>query len=147
MLGRSDIAAKTGTTNEYRDAWFVGYSPGLLTGVWVGHDDMSPLGEKETGARAAGPIWVDFMKEALSRYQEAPFEPPEGIETFIVDLETGLIVNTISEELDDIVEDLPENFYVEYFRAGTEPPYDSEIILPTETEQNLDEEPPFRVFN
>ncbi len=59
------LAGKTGTTNECRDAWFVGFSPGFAVGVWVGYDDGRPLGKYETGARAALPIWMDFMEKAL----------------------------------------------------------------------------------
>jgi penicillin-binding protein 1A len=59
------IAGKTGTTNEYRSAWFVGYSPQLVTGVFVGFDDNQPLGNGETGGHAALPVFIDFMAEAL----------------------------------------------------------------------------------
>ena len=57
-------AGKTGTTNDYDDAWFVGYTPELVTGVWVGRDDNASLGDGETGGKVAAPIWLDFMKEA-----------------------------------------------------------------------------------
>ena len=63
-LGRP-CAGKTGTTNEYTDAWFVGYSPDLITGVWVGFDEKKSLGKFETGSRAACPIWVSYMKKVL----------------------------------------------------------------------------------
>jgi penicillin-binding protein 1A len=65
-LGRP-TAGKTGTTNNYIDAWFLGYTPKLLTGVWVGKDNVDPLGKNETGSRAAIPIWLDYMKSALSK--------------------------------------------------------------------------------
>jgi penicillin-binding protein 1A len=58
-------AGKTGTTNNYKDAWFMGYTPELLTGVWVGKDKDEPLGVNETGSRAAIPIWLQYMREAL----------------------------------------------------------------------------------
>jgi penicillin-binding protein 1A len=64
ILGRP-LAGKTGTTNEYADAWFIGFSPSLTAGVWVGFDDRRSLGEKEQGSRVALPIWIDFMREAL----------------------------------------------------------------------------------
>ena len=64
-LGRP-TAGKTGTTNNYIDAWFLGYTPKLLTGVWVGKDNVDPLGKNETGSRTAIPIWLDYMKSALS---------------------------------------------------------------------------------
>jgi penicillin-binding protein 1A len=78
-LGRP-AAGKTGTTNDYKDAWFVGYTPELLAGVWVGYDDMKPLGNKETGGRAAAPIWLRFMSAALSGKDITAFEPPEGLQ-------------------------------------------------------------------
>jgi len=78
-LGRP-AAGKTGTTNDYKDAWFVGYTPELLAGVWVGYDDMKPLGNKETGGRAAAPIWLRFMSAVLSGKDITDFEPPEGIQ-------------------------------------------------------------------
>jgi len=59
------IFGKTGTTNDYTDAWFIGFDERLVVGVWVGRDDHTPIGPKETGARAALPIWIDFMKTAL----------------------------------------------------------------------------------
>lgn len=73
------LAGKTGTTNEYSDAWFIGYSPSLVAGVWVGYDDHRSIGAKETGARAALPIWMDFMKEILKNTPPEDFPVPEGI--------------------------------------------------------------------
>jgi penicillin-binding protein 1A len=80
-LGRP-AAGKTGTTNDSKDAWFVGYTPELLTGVWVGFDAGTPLGEKETGGRAATPIWTTFMQQALADRPIADFTIPEGV-TFV----------------------------------------------------------------
>jgi penicillin-binding protein 1A len=87
-LGRP-VAGKTGTTNDLRDAWFVGFTPGLVTGVWVGQDDNEPLGRRETGARAAGPIWLDFMKAALEGRPPADFPVPPGVVFARVDRKTG----------------------------------------------------------
>jgi penicillin-binding protein 1A len=71
------VAGKTGTTNDFTDAWFVGFSPSLTCGVWVGFDDRATLGEKETGAKAALPIWIDFMDTALAREKSnIDFLPP-----------------------------------------------------------------------
>lgn len=78
VLGRP-VAGKTGTTNEYTDAWFVGYTPNLVAGVWVGYDDHRSIGLKETGARAALPIWIDFMKEVFKDAPPEDFPVPEGI--------------------------------------------------------------------
>jgi penicillin-binding protein 1A len=89
VLGRP-VAGKTGTSSDYSDAWFVGYTPSLLTGVWVGFDDKTSLGKNETGARAALPIWISFMDRAL---KNAPIEipkPPKGITLIKVNIETGL---------------------------------------------------------
>ncbi len=86
-------AAKTGTSSEYRDTWFVGYTPELVTAVWVGFDDNRPMRDAKkrglTGARAALPIWVSFMKNALSDVPESEFPIPEGIEFEVVDPRTG----------------------------------------------------------
>jgi len=69
------LAGKTGTTNDFTDAWFIGFSPALTTGVWIGYDEKKSLGEKETGARAALPIWMDFMKTALAGKDPGEFQP------------------------------------------------------------------------
>jgi penicillin-binding protein 1B len=82
-----DAAGKTGTTNDLRDAWFVGFTPELLTVVWVGHDDNQPLGL--TGARAALPIWTSFMKHALAARPNVAFQVPEGIDFVDIDPKTG----------------------------------------------------------
>jgi penicillin-binding protein 1A len=87
-LGRP-VAGKTGTTNDLRDAWFVGFTPGLVTGVWVGQDDNQPLGRRETGARAAGPIWLEFMQAALEGRPPADFPVPPGVVFARVDQKTG----------------------------------------------------------
>ncbi len=86
------LAGKTGTTNSYRDAWFVGYAPHLVTGVWVGFDSMDMLGKVETGARAALPIWKEFMTEALKTLPPRTFTIPEGIQFAEIDPTTGAMV-------------------------------------------------------
>ena len=70
------IAGKTGTTNDFTDAWFIGFSPNLSCGVWIGYDEKKSLGNKETGARAALPIWMDFMKAALAGHDAGQFQAP-----------------------------------------------------------------------
>jgi len=89
VLGRP-IAGKTGTSSDYSDAWFIGYTPSLLTGVWVGIDDKTSLGINETGARAALPIWISFMDQALKSTSVETLKPPEGITLIKVNIETGL---------------------------------------------------------
>jgi len=69
------LAGKTGTTNDFTDAWFVGFSPSMTTGVWIGYDEKKSLGPKETGAHAALPIWMDFMKIALAGKDPGDFQP------------------------------------------------------------------------
>jgi penicillin-binding protein 1A len=70
------LAGKTGTTNDFTDAWFIGFSPTMTTGVWIGYDEKKTLGAKESGARAALPIWMDFMKVALAGKEPGEFQPP-----------------------------------------------------------------------
>ncbi|MBI4826476.1 MAG: PBP1A family penicillin-binding protein [Nitrospirae bacterium] len=103
-------AGKTGTTNDYIDAWFVGYTPDLAAGVWVGFDDRQTLGKRETGSKAALPVWVDFMKEAIPLSESArPFPVPDGIVTAVIDPVTGLLATNDTEKL------------VEFFKEGTVP--------------------------
>jgi penicillin-binding protein 1A len=67
------LGGKTGTTNDFTDAWFLGFSPSVTCGVWVGYDDRQTLGDKETGARVALPIWIDFMKAAIAGHPDEAF--------------------------------------------------------------------------
>ncbi len=90
VLGRH-VGGKTGTTNNFTDAWFMGFAPDLAVGVWVGMDDHTSLGNKETGARAALPIWIDFLKVALKSLPDREFDIPHGIVYAKVDTETGLL--------------------------------------------------------
>jgi membrane carboxypeptidase/penicillin-binding protein len=84
-----DAAGKTGTTNDLRDAWFVGFTPELLAVVWVGLDDNRPLGL--SGTQAALPIWTQFMSRALTGHREQRFDEPEGIVWSEIDRDTGKI--------------------------------------------------------
>ena len=86
------LAGKTGSTNESRDAWFVGYSPAVAAGVWVGRDDRRPMGASETGARAALPIWAEFMEAAVAAAPADSFAMPAGVLFAGNDAETGLRV-------------------------------------------------------
>jgi penicillin-binding protein 1A len=83
VLGRP-LAGKTGTTNDYRSAWFVGYSPNLVAGVFIGFDDNRSLGEGETGAQAAVPVFIDFMREALKGVPDVDFKAPKDVKFFDV---------------------------------------------------------------
>lgn len=80
LNSKAEVAGKTGTTNDYTDAWFIGYSPMVVAGVWVGKDDNTSLGDKEAGSRAAVPVWREFMSSVLDKYNErSEFEVPPGI--------------------------------------------------------------------
>ena len=83
------VAGKTGTTNNLYDAWFVGYTPRYITGVWVGYDHERPLGAGETGSRAASPIWLGFMQAILKNEPVRVFQVPEGVVFAQIDAETG----------------------------------------------------------
>ena len=88
-LGRKDIAGKTGTTNDQIDAWFSGFNDQVVTTAWVGFDNQRSMGNRETGGRAALPMWIDFMKIALDGQPENLQEQPEGLVTIRIDAETG----------------------------------------------------------
>ncbi|HXJ81017.1 MAG TPA: PBP1A family penicillin-binding protein [Candidatus Methylomirabilis sp.] len=103
-----EMAGKTGTTNEGRDAWFIGYSSRLLAVVWVGFDDGRPL--RLTGAQAALPIWADFMRQAREAYPPPPFDMPAGVTLADIDLTNGLRANSFCPLVAR-----------EAFLAGTEP--------------------------
>ena len=88
-LGRP-AAGKTGTSNNARDAWFVGYTPEVVAGVWVGYDDHRPLGRAESGAKAALPVWMDVVKMMSEGHPPAEFPVPPGVERVRIDRKTGL---------------------------------------------------------
>jgi penicillin-binding protein 1A len=85
-------AGKTGTTNAFHDAWFVGYTPEMIAGVWVGLDDYSPLGPRETGGRTAGPIWLEFMKEALKGVPVRDFSIPSSVRFVHVERKSDIAI-------------------------------------------------------
>jgi len=101
-LGRNDLAGKTGTTNDQRDAWFSGYNDEIVTSVWVGFDSHEPLGRNEVGGKAAMPIWIDFMRMALQDVPDQSPEIPEGITQARIDPVTGLLARI--ENRDAIME-------------------------------------------
>ena len=104
------VAGKTGTTNNLYDAWFVGFTPRYITGVWVGFDQERSLGKGETGSRAASPIWLGFMKSILEKEPVRVFQVPEGVVFAKIDAKTGLL---------PIVESKKTIF--ECFKEGTVP--------------------------
>jgi penicillin-binding protein 1A len=108
-IGRPS-GGKTGTTNEQMDAWYEGFVPGMVTGVWVGFDQKVTMGE-ETGARAALPIWVNYMQKALAGVPVSPFPPPPpGVQMVKVDAASGLLARPGSAD-----------FIYEAFKTGTAP--------------------------
>jgi penicillin-binding protein 1A len=88
-LGRTDLAGKTGTTNDQRDAWFNGFNRSLVAITWVGLDSSKPLGRGEVGGRAALPAWIEFMGSALKDIPEQPLKVPTGMVTVRIDPQTG----------------------------------------------------------
>ena len=104
------LAGKTGTTNEAKDTWFIGFSPDLVAGVYVGYDDPTPLGRKETGASVALPVFKAFMEQALKDTTPMPYRVPKGVRQVRIDAKDG----TRAEPLD-------EKVIWESFIAGTEP--------------------------
>ena len=89
-LKRGDLAGKTGTTNEFVDAWFGGFQPTLVAIAWMGFDQPKTLGRNETGGTAALPIWIDYMAVALKNVPEEPFNPPSGVMVMQIDPATGV---------------------------------------------------------
>jgi penicillin-binding protein 1A len=104
------IAGKTGTTNDSFDAWFVGFTPDLAVGVWVGFDQPKTLGQVEQGASAAAPIFRDFMKDALEGKPATPFRIPQGIRLVRINEETGAPAQPGDQSV-----------IVEAFKPGNEP--------------------------
>jgi penicillin-binding protein 1A len=116
-LGRSDLAGKTGTTNDHRDAWFAGFDGYRVAVAWIGYDQPRPLGRGETGAQAALPIWMQYMAVALKGVPDTPYPMPPGVVTENVDPVSG----------EPVVDGgRPEYFYEEF------PP--SQVIRPPGTE-------------
>ena len=98
VIGRKDLAGKTGTTNDQRDAWFTGFNADLATISWVGFDDPRPLGERETGAIAALPMWIDYMRDALQGKEEKILEQPPGLVSVRIDPKTGKLANSNTKD-------------------------------------------------
>ncbi len=124
ILGRHDLAGKTGTTDDQKDAWFCGFTPDLVTVVWVGFDRIKPLGKHETAAGAALPIWIDYMKTALKGVKQKKWKVPRGMISVELDDETGMppnayTINTVHELL--VQSQIPtEEEIFEYMEAHRE---------------------------
>ncbi len=108
-LGRP-TAGKTGTTSDAKDAWFIGYVPQMISGVWIGFDEDRTIGRNETGGRSAAPIWLDYMKKATAKIPSQDFERPSDIVQVVVDSATGDIPTTQTKKR-----------YAEIYVDGTAP--------------------------
>ncbi len=109
------LAGKTGTTNDSRDAWFVGFSADLVAGVYIGYDDNRPLGDGESGGRVAGPVFKNFMEQALQEMATPPFRVPSDVNLVRINAKTGKLARP-----DD------ETVILEAFKPGTEPTRNSQ---------------------
>ncbi len=134
-LGRP-VAGKTGTTNDYRDAWFIGYTPSLVAGVWVGYDDQKSIGPRETGSRVALPIWLEFMKKAVADRPSEDFPAPDSIIFKQIDPRTGLLS---SERCKLSIR--------EAYLPGTEPHRFCDESSTTTEDQQIQDEAPLTPFN
>ena len=130
------VAGKTGTTDNYEDAWFVGFTPDIVTGVWVGMDDKKEaIGKLETGSSAAAPIWVSYMKEVLRSYPKKEFETPPAVTFVKINSETGQLADPLD----------PKGVY-EVFKEGTEPtetqeePPENSKTIDTNQKKELEDE-------
>lgn len=124
---KRNLGGKTGTTDGFYDAWFVGFSPFISTGVWVGFDEEKSLGQGETGSRAALPLWIDYMKEAHKNLPDRDFPVPEGIVFVNIDGETGALASPDTKRV-----------LRQAFIEGTEPMKTSSNRM--ESSQDLEEE-------
>jgi penicillin-binding protein 1A len=137
LVLKRPIAGKTGTSNRARDTWFVGYTPEMVAGVWVGFDDLRPLGRAETGGNTALPIWIEVMRSALGNRPAVDFPMPHGVVTAKIDPKTGKLayenqpdaidevflegtVPTDSALAPDTVD--TDQFMIEQLGGGTAPP-------------------------
>ncbi len=116
VLGRGDLAGKTGTTNEQRDAWFSGYNDEVVTSVWVGFDSHEPLGRYEVGGKAALDIWIEYMRFALQDMPDSTSEIPEGITQARIDPDSGLLARLENQAA-----------IMEVFESGSLPPMEDAV--------------------
>ena len=130
VIGRKDLAGKTGTTNDQRDAWFTGFNADLATIAWVGFDTPRPLGDRETGARAALPMWVDFMRDALAGIEEKELEQPSGLVSVRIDPMTGRLANAKTKDA-----------IFEFFLADQVPTEQTEFIDNEQTDVTTEARP------
>lgn len=113
-LNRTDLAGKTGTTNDRRDAWFSGYNANIAVSTWVGFDQERSLGRLEQGARTALPMWIEFMNNALEATELAPPQRPPGILDVRINPETGLMTTDINNGIFELM----RSSELDYFNNG-----------------------------
>lgn len=140
-LKRNDLAGKTGTTNEFRDAWFSGFNNKVVTTSWVGFDQPAPLGRHESGAKAALPIWIDFMRVALKDTDNTPLEQPAGIVSVMIDAETGAYAGEIVDE--DTIEASSEDDATD---ESTDATVDTVEVIDTDETLEPEKPKPFAEF-
>ncbi len=129
---RKPVAGKTGTTNDYKDAWFIGFTPDVVCGVYIGYDKPRSLGRGETGGQLAAPVVRDFMKDALADKPPVPFRVPPGIKLIRVDLKTGARAGPNSDRV-----------ILEAFKPGTAPPDDYSVVGYGDSQENRSRPPYF----
>ncbi|MBD8897473.1 penicillin-binding protein 1A [Rhodanobacter sp. DHG33] len=129
-MNRPDLAGKTGTSNDFRDAWFIGFNGDVSTAVWVGFDNYGPLGHDEFGAKAALPIWMDYMGDALKGQPENSLPMPPGIATVPINRDSGL--PTTSDD---------PNAMNEFFKVE-----DVDRLRSQATQQQQDQQNPYNIF-
>ncbi|MBM3511691.1 MAG: penicillin-binding protein 1A [Alphaproteobacteria bacterium] len=112
------LAGKTGTTNEFHDAWFIGFTPDLVVGIYVGYDQPKSLGSSESGSAVSVPIFIDFMRDALADAPNIPFRIPPGVRLVRVEAATGLPARPGDRSA-----------ILEAFRPGTEPSVENRVVL------------------
>ena len=129
------LAGKTGTTNENKDAWFIGFSPDLVAGVYVGYDEPVSLGRVETGASAALPIFYDFMQNALKDVPDSNFRMPKGIKLVRINPKTGKLSKPSDETV--IIEAIKPDYNFDNTKQRTIGYDGQEVILDTENDTGL----------
>jgi len=134
VLGRQDLAGKTGTTNNLLDAWFAGFTPGQVAVAWIGYDTPRTLGRDETGAKAALPIWIRYMATALRDMPEVPYNVPDGVMQVKIDPTLGTLINEDEEGI------------YEYFYQENPPP-SVETVLPPMQDPTDEYFPPESMIN
>jgi len=124
QLKRTDLSGKTGTTNDQHDAWFSGFNSNIVTICWVGFDKFRPLGSRETGASAALPMWIDYMRVALEGMPESIMERPEGLVNVRIDPETGQLANASNPDA------IFEVFRLEHAPTSTTETKQPDVFIP-----------------